>query len=141
MDKSRQYIQMCKRSKEIQNLWQPKAGDFYVDSGSKVLCWIPGSPKAPSIRKGFAVVPGDKVTRISPMYWLPKLDQLIETSQFPGSGFRDISFVFYEWVKVPYGPDAQPANKFFTSLEQLWLAFIMVKKFSKIWESGEWLPH
>lgn len=131
---------MCQRSKEIQLLWQPKAGDFYADSKGEVQCWIPGSAKAPSIRKGYAVVPGEKVTRISPMVWLPKLDQLIDASQLPGSGIRDISFVFYEWVKIAYGPDDEPANHFFSSLEQLWLAFLMVKKFSKIWADEEWHP-
>lgn len=140
MDKSRQYIQMCKRSKEIQVLWQPKVGDFYADSDQTIRCWIPGASPFQAIRNGFAIEPGDKVTRISPLIWLPKLDQLIEMSQVRSAGFRDMSFVFYEWVKQPYGQNNRPANRVFISLEQLWLAFIMNRKHLKHWMDDNWQP-
>lgn len=138
MDKSRQYIQMCKTSKEIQGMWKAKAGDFYVNSNDKVLCWVPGPDPSAHIKKGFGIETQGKITRISPLAWLPKLDQLIELSQSPGTGIRNISFIFYEWVKRPYGKQDKPVNKFFSSLEQMWLAFIMFKKFSKTWQGDGW---
>ncbi|MBU1169983.1 MAG: hypothetical protein KKD44_10515 [Proteobacteria bacterium] len=139
MDKGRQYIQMCKRSKEIQSIWTPKAGDFYANSDNTVLCWIPGAPQSGIIKNGFKIEPGAKITRIDPLVWLPKLDQLIEISQVPGTNFRDITFVFYEWVKRPYAQKKQAANLFFSSLEQLWFAFIMTRKFSKAWTGEGWV--
>jgi hypothetical protein len=138
MDKSRQYIQMCKRSKEIQSLWQPKTGDFYADIGSEVHCYFPDSSKTGAIKSGFGITTGKKVTTISPLVWLPKLEQLIEAAQVQGCCFRDTSFQFYEWVKLPYGKGTIPANKLFISLEQVWLAFIMKTRFGKIWEDGGW---
>ncbi len=138
MDKSRQYIQMCKRSKEIQSLWEPKAGDFYADMKDDVHCLSPDSQKAGMIRNGFGITSGKKVTTLSPLAWLPKLDQLIEAAQIQGCCFRDTSFQFYEWVKLPYGTGGGPANKCFSSLEQVWLAFIMNTRFAKIWENGAW---
>lgn len=140
MDKSRQYIQMCKTSKEIQRMWKAKAGDFYVNSNNKVLCWAPGPDHFPKIKRGFGIESKGKVTRIFPLTWLPKLDQLIEASQSPGLGIRNISFIFYEWVKRPYGKYEKPVNRFFSSLEQMWLAFIMFKKFSKTWYEDDWVP-
>ena len=139
MDKSRQYIQMCKTSKEIQSLWLAKAGDFYVNSNNKVLCWIPGPDHSPRIKHGFGIESQGKITRISPLTWLPKLDQLIYTAQLPKTGIRNISFIFYEWAKRPYGRQDEPVNRFFSSLEQMWLAFIMFKKFSKIWHDEMWI--
>ena len=138
MDKSRQYIQMCKRSKEIQSLWEPKAGDLYADMKDDVHCLSPDSQKAGMIRNGFGITSGKKVTTLSPLAWLPKLDQLIEAAQIQGCCFRDTSFQFYEWVKLPYGTGGGPANKCFSSLEQVWLAFIMNTRFAKIWENGAW---
>ncbi len=138
MDKSRQYIEMCRRSKEIQSLWNPKAGDFYKGLTGDVLCYVPGTSKNETIRKGFEIKAGNKVTTLSPLIWLPKLDQLIEAAQIQGCCFRDISFQFYEWVKLPYGNSGTPANKHFTSLEQVWLAFIMNTRFARIWDDEMW---
>jgi hypothetical protein len=138
MDKTRQYIQMCQRSKEIQGLWTPRTGDFYADPNMKVRCWIPDSAPYRTIRKGFAIRTTGNLTRLIPLVWMPKLDQLIEISQIRGKGFRDMSFVFYEWVKEPYGEDGRPANRQFASLEQLWLAFIMNRKHLKHWQDDHW---
>ena len=140
MDKSKQYIQMCKRSKEIQSAWRPKAGDFYADMNNSVVCWFPDPTRSPVIKNGFGIKAGEKVTTLSPLTWMPKLDQLMEEAQILGSGFRQVSFVFYEWVKLPYGDSEIAASKFFASLEQVWLAFIMNKKFIKVWRDDDWLP-
>ena len=130
---------MCKRSKEIQNLWEPKTGDFYADMKSEVHCFFPDPARTGAIRSGFGITQGKKVTTISPLIWLPKLDQLIEAAQIQGCCFRETSFHFYEWVKLPYGKGGTPANRFFSSLEQVWLAFIMNTRFSKTWEEDEWV--
>ena len=130
---------MCKTSKEIQSLWKAKAGDFYVNSNNKVLCWVPGPGHSPQIKHGFGIETQGRITRISPLIWLPKLDQLIEAAETPSTSIRNISFIFYEWVKRPYGRQEKPVNRFFSSLEQMWLAFIMFKKFSKTWENDDWV--
>lgn len=138
MDKSRQYILMCKRSKEIQSLWEPKTGDFYADINHEVHCYFPDPTRTETIKSGFGISSGKKVTTLSPLAWLPKLDQLIEAAQIQGCCFRDTSFQFYEWVKIPYGKGGTPANRYFSSLEQVWLAFIMNTRFSKTWADDEW---
>jgi hypothetical protein len=90
------------------------------------------------IRNGFGITPGEKVTSMTPLIWLPKLDQLMEEAQLPGMEFREMTFVFYDWVKHPYGRGGLPAGKHFSSLEQVWLAFIMMKKHNKLWANDNW---
>lgn len=138
MDKSPQYINMCKTSKEIQSLWEPKAGDFYSDTKGSVLCISPDFMKSGTIRRGFGIIQGEKVTTIAPVVWLPRLDQLMEAAQTGRCCFRDTSFQFYEWVKLPYGAERTPADKHFSSLEQVWLAFIMQTRFAKTWIQDFW---
>lgn len=138
MDKSKQYIQMCQTSKEIQNAWHPKTGDFYSDTKGNVNCWTPKAKGAEIIKKGFGVVTQNNVTTLSRLVWLPALDQLIDLSQTTGKGFRDITFDFYEWIKKPYSQNTTAAEKLFSSQEQLWLAFVMATKFNKYWSEHRW---
>ena len=70
--------------------------------------------------------------------WLPRQDQLQEmvkrqTTQMLMSDFWDNpqwkEYLIYE----------KPYFMIFTSMEQLWLAFVMKERWNKIWEDGKWI--
>lgn len=138
MDKSKEYIRMCRYAGEIQRLWQACPGDFFADRTNAVACWVPGACGALEIKKGFGVETGGKVIRITKYTWLPRHDQLMEMALKPATAFRDISFEFFRWTKEPYHNNQLFPGKVFTSLEQIWLAFIMNKKFQKLWKNRQW---
>lgn len=71
--------------------------------------------------------------------WLPRQDQLQDMVL---EGGRDLSSMFQEFIHLVYEiryRESDPAIKFFTSMEQLWLAFVMKEKYNKVWNGEEWL--
>ena len=53
-------------------------------------------------------------------------------------GFTD--FVFNGTWQLPYDPTLKSLeSNQFTSMEQLWLAFVMKEKFKKMWSGNEWV--
>ena len=134
MDKSKEYIEMCKVV-EIQGAWKPRWGDFIEDDG--------------------LVYPLNSISQhVSPktepfVIWLPSQDQLqkmIDWDNYhecesaigkidefwwfchPKTKTRD-----YDWE--------QRMLKYvwlFDSFEKLWLAFVMHEKYQKKWDGKEW---
>ncbi len=139
MDKSRQYIQMCKTSKEIQSKWEQKPGDFFIDFNNNIACWTSTDKDTFQIKNGFKIQSNDSIITLEKFFWIPRLAQLIESAQLSKKSYRDTSFDFFEWTKKAYTPDSKPANIIFSSIEQLWLGYVMEKKFSKKWAKGLWI--
>jgi len=80
----------------------------------------------------------------SDKFWivLPRQDQLQEMV-IPNK--KDLEILYYSsYPKKPYrftiwySFNKSYESDFFASLEQLWLAFVMREKYSKIWIKGEW---
>jgi len=140
MDKSSRYIDMCKGAREIQETWNHKTGDIFATEEGEVLFWVPGKYGAPEIKNGFGVTRTDKVVTLARYTWLPRYSQLIETAQEgSGTNFRDVTFHFYSWLDTPYGPEAGPRPKeLFATNEQVWLAYIMEKRYGKMWSETGW---
>lgn len=90
------------------------------------------------MKDGFRIDSGDELVRIEKYFWLPRLNQLIEIAQCDNRAFCDISFKFLDWLKLPY-ENSTPANKIFTSIEQMWLVYIMKTRFGKKWIQNNWL--
>jgi|GEM_PF-705718 len=141
MDKSSRYIEMCKGAREIQETWNHKTGDIFATDAGEVLFWVPGKYGAPEIKKGFGVTRSDKVVTLARYTWLPRYSQLIEAAQDEsGVNFRDVTFHFYTWLEAPYGSGTIKLPKeLFTSNEQVWLAYVMEKRYGKVWTGEEWL--
>ena len=141
MDKSSRYIDMCKGAREIQDTWHQKVGDLFVTEGGDVLFWVPGKYGASEIRKGFGVTRENKVVTLTRYTWLPRYSQLIEAAQEDsGASFRDVTFHFYSWLDSAYGanPDTLP-KKLFTTNEQVWLAYVMERRYAKVWSGSQWI--
>jgi len=147
---------MCEKSAEIQGLWSPREGDYFLERVDET------SPD--DVTHGFYVEEYLRIigsddqanlcsTNIVNSYkqgnvWLPRQDQLQEMvmpnpfdSHITGVGGLARVFGFFcsptteegDWIQ----PDASYVHQFF-SMEQLWLAFVMEKKFKKVWNGSDW---
>jgi hypothetical protein len=139
MDKSRPYIAMCAKAREIQSRWAQQYGDFFVDHKFKVSCWLSRNEADGKMKCGFWVSPKGKVIHICRYTWLPRLDQLIEMAQIRDKRYEAVTQDFFDWAKRPYAPGPNRPGKHLKSLEQLWLAFLMREKFRKHWDGAEWI--
>ena len=139
MDTSKEYIEMCEKAVEIQLLWAVEEGDFCTDRDFQ--CRTPVG----CIDDGQAVGEGEEQDIEDWQHeciWLPRQDQLqdmIQGSQLEViAGFTDWVFGLPEYQTVT--PTPCPSEQF-TSMEQLWLAFVMSEKFGKFWNGEDWEKH
>ena len=139
------YIEKCRKATKIRRLWEPEIGDCYYSEHFKRIEFIfeHDTPNFPW------------------NIWLPRQDQLqdmIDWSLEDSCGFVRPNLIarierFFTWVHqekkrhIPNGICGQAMsitcgddgmNRAFTSMEQLWLAFVMRENFSKKWTNGEW---
>ncbi|MFP4427996.1 MAG: hypothetical protein ACLFPB_01640 [Desulfovermiculus sp.] len=139
MDRSPKYIQLCTQAEEIQARWVPAHGDFFVAEKGRIECWVDTVHAKRRVQKGFGISrQGEKVICLTPYIWLPRLDQLMELAQIPGRRFEDVSQEFFTWVKTAYASNNELPSNTFTSLEQLWLAFVMQGRQGKVWDGSSW---
>jgi len=139
MDTSKEYIEMCKKAEEIQELWNPSIGDWYFGRGHYyeiiphfknefevfILC------DYDSEGGHFHLEPNhiDKSIEI----WLPRQDQLQE--MVGGTSLWKIVSIHRHCHLIDtHVPSAS------SSMEQLWLAFVMKEKYDKTWDGKDWIP-
>lgn len=137
MDTSKEYIQMCNEAKEIQSKWKLDDGDYIFSPDlDKIIIYDFVNTDWQGL--GCFVV------------WLPRQDQLQETywkeryeyiEKATDCEVQDMYFDILkecydlrEWYIQEEGYD----YVHFTSMEQLWLAFVMKEKYSKIWNGEDW---
>lgn len=148
MDKSEQYIRMCEEAaEELQKRWKPIDGDFcwHDNEGAEYL----GSHEFPATNAVVHLAMGNTRDYWYNWLWLPRQDQLQEMVEEnnPVSLIRDLE----EWTSLPMWIQLKPSRKatplaeeFYTSLnrltsmEQLWLAFVMKEKHNKVWAGDSW---
>ena len=140
MDKSPAYVTLCEKAAEVQKQWRQEHGDVFVDEGGRITCWVSGVHDARSIRQGVRIKRSAEanVIRLQRVTWLPRLDQLIELAQVPGKRYERITQAFFDWTKQDYGYMPGEPRTIFASLEQVWLAFVMQRKFDKGWDGLRW---
>ncbi len=132
MDNSETYIKMCDKAEEIQLLFDE--GKF--DLGS---FWYRGNKKDVVTNKGYAfhryfLKLGD--------VWLPRQDQLQGMIRFDFPMIsRTTQLVQHLWWFVnDYHLFPFSSGKIVpTSMEQLWLAYVMKEKFIKEWNGEDWV--
>ncbi len=116
MDTSEQYIKMCD-CEEIQSgrnayPYNREEDDFY------------------------RYYPNARFADSKSTIFLPRQDQLQEMvkDRYYGQSPWSLLSVFFHWSLEVYTHDFGE-----TSMEQLWLAFVMKEKFSKTWNGTEWI--
>jgi hypothetical protein len=129
MDTSPEYILMCDKAEEIQQIKRQKSYPSNLIS----QFWQTLEPRIIDIA-------GDVLTKILDTtnfqgyhyIWLPRQDQLQEM-------IGDIPY--YQKLRLIYESflNGIAFEKNFTSMEQLWLAFVMKEKFNKTWDGTEWV--
>jgi len=110
MDTSKEYIKMCEKAVEIQDIFKKRGlgeNDF-INRDKK-------NPK----RKGFNLI-----------IWLPRQDQL--------QGVYDDNKGFTHQTLHHFIAAYNRGLGLHNSMEQLWLAFVMKEKYSKVWNGEEW---
>jgi len=149
-DTTKQNILMCEKAYEIQNLWKPKVGDFYDSRGNSQ---IKGVKVLQSLAGGkFRILLYNKNIRsIHRHIWLPRQDQyqkmvyedIVQNCQ--KTTHWELKDYYFEMLT-----DAFKLRKWYiqdqcydydhiNSMEQLWLAFVMMEKFNKEWDGEEWI--
>ena len=126
MDTSETYIKMCERAdlkphnSEHDRQWQD--GDcYFLDEKVDVYT--------------FWHYP----THIYNAIWLPRQDQLQE--MVDGDVYEKVCN-FYDFVNDVVGWELMKyklKEDYFTSMEQLWLAFVMKEKINKTWNGEDWI--
>ena len=111
MDTSETYIKMCEKAVEIQKIWNPTFGDWLQD-------------------EYISIVSDEELARENKKkndVWLPRQDQLQEmVGCNPGN--------WIIWMDKFISD-----REYFYTLEQTWLAFVMKKKYGKIWNGEDWV--
>ncbi len=134
MDSSQQYIDMCQKAicLEQHHLWV--RGDYYAE---KILDrWYVDV----FIGNEFYSVATDGTPMIHWVY-LPKQDQLQAMMPDYQGNWLNYHGKIYDWVRrcradrSYYLSDGKGK---FTSMEQLWLSFVMKEKFNKHWNGTTW---
>jgi len=121
VDCSKIYINMCEKAREIQKLLQYDAGNFlYCPEDEECIVF-------PPMYKGW----------INKDYlWLPRQDQLQGKL---GDNIIAWCSLFFEWIVESLEPIGIYASDEFDSMEQLWLAFVMLELYNKKWDGTKWI--
>ena len=118
MDTSEAYTKMCEKAEEIQRSEKRPLDDagLVIASDGDILCYATG----------------DFAFKVGELIWLPRQDQL--------QAMVDIEFPYItaKFFGLWCG-DIQYDEPKFTSMEQLWLAFVMEEKYNKVWLDGGWV--
>lgn len=133
MDTSKEYISMCQKAEEIQKKYKPMPGDFQAN---RILFKV-------TVYSGKYIFNKKKI-------WLPRQDQFQEMiisdemSGYSGKAltsmliFKIYGFSKQFYIEASWGLQ-QDAIWHPSSLEQLWLAFVMFEKCSKKFDGKNWI--
>jgi len=165
MDTTKENIIMCHKAIEIQALWKPTGGDWFIHDyrnttgstrefekqmwgdtdrvwqGIEILCYKPSD-----VQDIFVTSDGQNshITSAKDIMkkentWLPRQDQLqkiVDKQYFTIEWYNGVTLYLPFAATVCF--DNPKHCKQFTSMEQLWLAFVMKEKYDKFWDGKDW---
>lgn len=140
MDKSPEFLKMCIKAEEIQEIWELSDGDFYIvikGSGRKI-------PSKISILNDLETKSyiSDYIEKERGSFiWVPRLDQLQKMIDWTKWELGIRKKVKFEMYYTSISGEQNSGMVTGASMEQLWLGFMMKEKFGKIWDSekAEWV--
>jgi len=128
VDTSKEYIEMCRNEwiQECRGKDKWEDGDFYTDN---ILINHPD---------GFGVHESQTDEPYEMYYpiWLPRQDQLQDMLKIEESRPWKLHEWFDSWWNAESGYMHRPS-----SLEIVWLSFVMHEKFNKKWDGKEWIAN
>ncbi len=132
MDTSKEYILMCERAVEVQELW------IDMDDLRKTFGWCycddQGNNHLQLDNQGFKQ---DRTNKLANTTWLPRQDQLQGMVEDKYT-FDSLIWTFHDFISDEKGTHMRIKTTT-VSMEQLWLAFVMFEKFNKTWNGKEWI--
>lgn len=114
MDTSPEYINMCRKARELQESWSPRMGDFGIYDQQLVIMGSDGTPLVRHIVARNCI-------------WLPRIDQLISNWTNP---YDAIESMLLGWP-VEYDETE--------SLEINGIKRVMKLKYNKSWNGEDWI--
>ena len=152
MDTSKEYIKMCEKATEIQEIWQPKEWDYIWsnverDKGWEV--WVLSGYETdsgyygPGIDDDWGTKEERECGRITT--WLPRQDQLqdmwlnretVDAWGTPVEIDQKTDRVF--WLFQKFTDSIQERKYSAQTGEQLWLRYVMKEKYNKTWNGDDW---
>jgi len=146
MDTSKEYILMCEKAKKLQIMWKPVLTDIIFDkmtSHVEILGLLEDAHRR--YYQFWEGINQNDISIFSNYIWLPRQGQLQDMIGSYKEAFN--LFCHYGWrISEGYDtycgkPDRDLQNTYieqFTSMEQLWLAFVMKEKYNKQWNGKDW---
>ena len=163
IDTTEKYIKMCEKAIVIQRYWIPMEGDFITTSNGIIVLstnimgfhWhechlheirIPvckpieitfeRNKLSDTINFKYAEF---NIKQIHNPIWLPRQDQLQDMVEL--TGYKENDKTVDLWILGDFTEFTGNNWKTFVTMEQLWLAFVMHKKYGKVWddEQGNWV--
>jgi len=149
MDTSKEYIEMCSKAKEIQESWTPTFDDYvlikknweirYDWPNNNFFVILNAQTGTGFWDTGYYNLFVNKERDI----WLPRQDQLqhIITDDIYKLcvGFEIFLRGYPNYSLQPYVKGGADTYTIFSSMEQLWLAFVMKEKWNKVWNGKDWI--
>jgi len=129
MDTSEQYIKMCEKAKEIQGI--PRHPEKPHLNYRSSACFIHQGGRLWYIR-------GREHEDSNDYIWLPTQDQLQEMMGDFKTCIKLAAGVSLVNQGIIYEVGGYKYCHQFTSMEQLWLAFVMGEKYNKVWDGHNW---
>ena len=131
MDTSETYVLMCREAEKILDV----APICMTDTGRfRIICqdddvWY---------RQGAVFNNEGFCTNDAELVWLPRQDQLQDMLPFPVGKFNDNFWTALDELRN-WGFETKFVGYIPTSMEQLWLAFVMREKYNKEWNGKDWI--
>jgi len=140
------YIRMCMASDEIQELWNPKVGDYFYNADRPAVGLVNNIAEDGLVSATYLRITYDKYESKNVLgivgnihrlkgtkFWLPTQSQL--QSVITDKGYFRFSLIelFYRFANAN-------ADKF-DSMDEIWLAFVMKMLYNKVWddEKDQWI--
>lgn len=153
MDTSEEYIKMCEAAVEIQDNHKWLIGDWFVyihseqgegtflhfttevlvEAKERVVIGL-GEKNMPSLCEAKGTTHQWDIRDVK---WLPRQDQLQAMCKHTDDVYALVE-LFAKCVNSGELYLIGNQGKCFTSMEQLWLAFVMKEKYDKVWDGDKW---
>ena len=128
----RKAVEVCRKAIEVQRLWKPKVGDWFVTPAGKVELFDKSFYIKENFISDYDIIENELWER-KKIYWLPRQDQLQDMVKSEYECDYDMNLDFTEFTTNLYTHEQIGA-----SMEQLWLAFVMHELHSKQWDGKQW---
>ncbi len=133
---TKEYILQCEKAREIQENWKPSKWDLFIMYKKHIDIVLKYTPETFHLSPCIRGTDNNCRIGIQNVIWLPTQAQLQEMIDWPGSIL--IGHIPNNMLMLSYAYQDTRIKVKGTSMEQLWLAFVMKELYSKQWNGKDW---